>query len=424
MAIAMTRIEEENRGAEKTELSATLYNGELRKLLGESQRTNLYTTLKKVSQRLTGHPIVIEDGQGNFRTFAMVTNADYVDGAFRVRFNDALKPHLIEIKTRRGYTTLELSVILNAKKNSTVKIYELLRSQVYKRNKNINDGMVRFEIDIYEFRFAVGVANSEEPEVKNAIGKMGNDIDWKYLYENVAKFKNYEDWRDLKKRIILPAQKELAEISDIRFEFEGIRTVGNNYGKIVFYIYENEPSSENKEKIKEKVKSIEEVNYTQMTYPRDFFKALYEEYEGHNYLSREDLDILLREANFESELVVKAINEADRQKEISNYVGWIISYIRYAVRNNGKGYDENKTPVMDGDADQAIRANNILKDYNSRRDEIAKEVWEKIKEKPEFAEFRNYYYQNGYEIEELEGIYSPKEMFEKYKEWEKEQKKS
>ena len=102
---------------------------------------------------------------------------------------------------------------------------------------------MQVEYNISELRFIIGLANSDDQAVKNAMANMGKNIDWDELFEKLdKKDKKYEEWRDFQRRILKPAQEELKEKSDIRFEYKGIRE-GRKTKKLLFTIYRNIPKN-------------------------------------------------------------------------------------------------------------------------------------------------------------------------------------
>ena len=203
---------------------------------------------------MTGHTMFIEDGKGNFKAFAVVNNADYEDGVFTVEFNKNLREHVLGLE--KNYTSLELAVLTRFKKNSSFRLYELLKSHLYKSRSDINGGRVDVEYKISELRFMIGLANGDDPGVKNAMAAMGNNIDWDVLYSKLdKKDRKYETWFDFQRYVIKPAQEELSEKSNLRFEYEGLRH-GRKMEDIRFFVYPNHPT--NSEVIDERAEFIEE----------------------------------------------------------------------------------------------------------------------------------------------------------------------
>ena len=146
----------------------------------------------------------LEDGNGNFKAFSIIPNAEYVDGIFTIKFNNELKSHVLGLE--KNYTSLELSVMTDFKKNSSFRLYEGLKKEAYKIPKG-EGCYTQAEYNISELRFIIGLANSDDQMVKNAMATMGRVIDWDKLYEKLdKKDKKYEEWRDFQRRVIKPAQ--------------------------------------------------------------------------------------------------------------------------------------------------------------------------------------------------------------------------
>lgn len=407
MAIALTRIEV-NAGNTDAPISARLYPSELKRLIGDP--TNIYKTLKRVAKTMTGHTMFIEDGKGNFKAFAVVNNADYIDGTFTVEFNKNLREHILGLE--KNYTSYELAVLTRFKKNSSFRLYELLKSHIYKSRASVNNGRVDLEYNISELRFMIGLANSDDQGVKNAMAAMGSHIDWDVLYEKLdKKDRKYETWFDFQRYVIKPAQQELLEKSNIRFEYEGIRE-GHKMGRIAFYIYPNKAKDveiidERKEFIEEKAKEGR-----QHQLPRDLpeWVDFYDKYVGHNNLSPEDIDLLIQKASFNKQLIIEAIAAADKQPELNNYIGWIIAFIK-----NG-GY--KTTATVDGSVEKAEIITEIREKAHSP--ETKARVWEMTKRKSDFADFLSYMESSkGITPDEIELCFEPGEAVAEYIEWKK-----
>ncbi|MBQ7242066.1 MAG: replication initiation protein, partial [Firmicutes bacterium] len=388
MAIALTRIEV-NATDEHSAIDAKLYPGELKRLIGDP--TNIYKTLKKVAKTMTGHTMFLEDGRGNFKAFAVVNNADYIDGVFTVEFNKNLRRHILGLE--KNYTTLELSVLTGFKRNSSFRIYELLKSHLYKSRKEINGGRVDVEYNISELRFMIGLANGDDPTVKNAMAAMGSHIDWDLLYSKLdKKDRKYDSWFDFQRYVIKPAQDELSEKSNIRFEYEG-RRIGRKMGRISFSIYPNTPSDP---MVIDERKQLLDYNATknrQLEIPQDMYPELYDEFVGHNRLSREDISLLLLKAGGNAEKVRSAIELADRQPEIKNYMGWLIRCLE-------NGYD--RVDTLYGSAERAEQIREIRDEYERSKDETRLRVWKRIKTKEDYPDFLAMLEENGVTQDVLE----------------------
>jgi len=400
MAIALTRIEVNNNDKDSP-LEARLYPGEIKKLV--SDPAHIYRDLKKLAKTITGHTMFLEDGKGNFKAFAVVPNADYIDGVFVIKFNNELRDHVLGLE--KNYTTLELSVMTDFKKNASFRLYEVLKKEAYKI-PNGKDNYTQIEYNISELRFIIGLANSDDQSVKNAMASM-KSIDWDELYEKLdKKDKKYEEWRDFQRRILIPAKEELEEKSDIRFEYEPVKE-GRKTKRILFTIYRNIPR--NPEIIDERQALFEATTKPnrQLEMPYDLYVELYEEYVGHNQLSKEDIDLLFKKAGGDAEKVKSAISLADKQPSIDNYMGWLIRCIEN---------DYAQTEVIDGSFEDAKSVKQVMNTYEALKEAGIPQAkaWARIKNKEDYDDFIEYVILNGISEEQLEVIYSPEELVKMY----------
>lgn len=407
MAIALTKIEVDAKDKDAP-LQAKLYPGDLKKLV--SDPAHIYRDLKKLAKTITGHTMFLEDGKGNFKAFSVVPNADYIDGVFIIKFNNELRDHVLGLTS--SYTNLELAVMTDFKRNTSFRLYEVLKKDAYKipkNNSSEDDPSVQVEYNISELRFIIGLANSDDQMVKNAMANMGKDIDWDDLYDKLdKKDKKYEEWRDFQRRILKPAQEELAEKSDIKFDYEGLRE-GRKTKRILFTIYRNIPS--NLEIIDERQRIIEEnaVPFRQLEMPYDTFPELYEELIGHNDLCKEDITLLLKKADYNPDRVRDAVKMADQASNnsfINNYMGWLIKCLEEGWKDKG---------VVEGSSNQAAVVTAVMDEYKKADKEgLAKKSWYRIKSKPEFVEFKEAIEEEGMDIEQMEVIYTCQELTKAY----------
>lgn len=404
MAIALTRIEV-NAKDKDSPLEAKLYPGELKRLV--SDEAHIYRDLKKLSKTIVGHTMFIEDGKGNFKAFSIVPNAEYVDGVFTVKFNNELKQHILDLK--ENYTTLQLSILTDFTRDSTYRLYEVLKKEAYKIPKGENS-YTEVEYNINELRFTIGMANSDDETVKKMMANMGAHVDWDLLFEKLdRKDKKYVEWRDFQRKVIKTAQEEMKEKSDIRFEYEGI-TEGRKTKRILFRIYHNIPT--NVSKINERKDMIARMSKPERQYelPYDTNLDLYDKYVGHNNLSKEDLDVLFIHTS-DKQLICDAIEAADRQVNVKNYMGWIIAYI------DAGGY--TLTEVLNGSAEDAVKVKNIMEEYerDKKSGNIHERLLAKTKKKDDYPAFEQMITSNGVSIEQLEVLYSAEEIVQMYADW-------
>lgn len=178
---------------------------------------NSYKMLKDGAKGLTKKEIrIIRDtpeGLKEFQTHiavgvdSFVKDGNYVD----ISFHPKMKPFLLQLQTQ--YLMYDIRNVLGIQSSFSVRIYELLKQ--YER--------------IGKRRFSV-------QELKEIL-----DISDKYpLYAN------------FKQRVILKAQEDLQESTDIRFTFDEIK-YGKQITELVFYIFKNNKvvDSRNEEEVDE-----------------------------------------------------------------------------------------------------------------------------------------------------------------------------
>ncbi len=412
MNIAMSRIQlERNKNNGRNELIAKLYPSDINRIIKKGK--NIYRDLKMASKLLTGHSMVVDTKSG-FKAFAIITDANYENNILEIKFHDNLEPHLFELNNGR-YATENIAMV-TVLKGYAKRLYEILNLHSYKIKKFKGAG-VKITYRLSELKFMIGVANVDETPVRKKINayKSEEDIDWDYLYEHVSNEKMYTDWYKFKTQVLIPAQKEMQQKSNIRFEFEGLRE-GRPIKKIEFTIYENKPEEKWIEAESDAAKSIEEnatSAYRQMRIPRYQFEELYDELVGHNGLVEADIDILLETAGLDEKKVFAAVSAADSVRHINNYMGWLISHIR--------GDYSEPIEVVEGSAEAAQQINEVKADYDNHKEEIGYSVWEKKKNDEEFKDFLTFLNKNeGLTLEDFELIFpTNKERLAQFIEWKK-----
>lgn len=397
MAIALTRIEIKD-GCPV----ARLYPGEIKQLLGKNTDTNIYKKLKRTAKLMTGHQIVIEDSKGNFSIFTMVNNADYVDKQFIITFNKNMTPFVHQLKN--NFTTYEVATLMKIEKAHSYRLYELLKKEIYRSDPNINNGVVTKEYGLSELKCTIGLANTDEAGVQRAIA---DGKSWDEIYYNVVKDKSFEVWYEFRRQVLDVAQKELAEKSDIVFEYEPLKYgSGAKVRRIRFYIAKNEPSK-TKPEMDRMVELIHTMNEEQVASDTDN-DGVYS-YIGHNKLTRDDIIEFMRVAEEDEEKVENAIKLADKQDYLKNYVGWIISCI--------KGKYEQPTEVIQGSSEKADTVNNLKTEIDNNEADIAERIWRKIKNKEDYIEFIAYLNSKGIKENTLDVVYDTNERIDLYTNW-------
>lgn len=153
---------------------------------------NIHKEIKEVLINLRERSLLIQKDTGYLIT-GWISSAEYVDqrGEILLSFDKKLKPYLLALKS--NFTQQKLHQVINFKRNSTIRIYTLLKQY---------EGIGSREFKVDELKKILGLANK------------------------------YKVWQRFKEVVLLPAQEELSRVddqgnhlSDIGFEFTPIKDV-------------------------------------------------------------------------------------------------------------------------------------------------------------------------------------------------------
>lgn len=187
-------------------------------LLGVEDKSK-YSVIPKVTKELMKKVFEIENGNKIIQ-ISWLSSAEYEKGTgiVELEFSPKLKPFMLGLK--EFYTSYRLKNILELKGKYSIRMYEILKSNEFKRGAEITvDGLRK-------------------------ILKADKD--------------SYKVYQNFKNRIILQAQKELKEKTDIKFDFEEIKT-GRKVTSLKFYIHSNKVKKTTENKI---THPIDEVSAT------------------------------------------------------------------------------------------------------------------------------------------------------------------
>lgn len=167
-------------------------------LLGIKDQSK-YTELPKITKELKKKVFDIEEGTDLIQV-SWLGGVRYKrkEGILILSLDKGLKPYMLQLKEL--YTSYKLENILSLKSKYSIRIYEILKSNSYKKNITI-----------------------ELEDLKNMAGSKG---------------KSYTVYQNLKNKVINVAQKELRLKTDISFDYEEIKT-GRKVTSIKFNIKQN-----------------------------------------------------------------------------------------------------------------------------------------------------------------------------------------
>lgn len=265
----------------------------------------IYNQMVTICDQLTDlRKFYIEKEDGGIAYINWVASAEYIpkEAVVEVEFSQKLMPYLIELKEQ--FTTYYLANIMTLKSSYSIRLFELLK-QYEKLGKR--------KIELEELRRLVGTTEIEQ--------------NGEIIKEDYPLYANF------KSRVILSAQKELKQKTDIYFNFKEIKQ-GRKVVAIEFEILEN---TKNKKRIQNA------IDYEQMSL--DIIQ-LQEEFKTKTKIDikYETLDKLVKEKGFE--LVKKYIDNWDKFKHqsIKNVLGFFIVAVTQEFdipsKQNGNSYKD------------------------------------------------------------------------------------
>lgn len=173
---------------------------DLARFLGLEKSKRIYIDVRKAVRKLMKRVITIDRNARDI-DLHWIEAAEYGDkGNVKICINQVLKPYLLNLKSQ--FTKYNIGYIVQLRSTYSIRIYELLK---------------RFEY--------LGERTFSLDKLKYILG----------LNQNEYKFYNH-----FKCKVILVAQKELSEKTDLAFDFEEIKD-GKKVSEIRFIIKKNEP---------------------------------------------------------------------------------------------------------------------------------------------------------------------------------------
>jgi hypothetical protein len=339
------------------------YSFQVKDLLKDFGLTSTnYTQLKLATKGLI-RPVVIKGEDGSEQQKAFFTDVNYSDkGIVEFKIHPDLKPFIIDLE--KNYTKYYLSNIARLKSSYTIRFYELLKQYQFRGERLLT---------IIEIRTFLKIDDSK-----------------------------YKQYGHFKSKVILVAQKEIEEKTDIYFEFEEVKE-GRKTVAINFLIYKNSKNTNAIESgnIGAIAFSEDPLNSVLNNQQKELLAKLIDEYKISEKIANELIE------NVSLEQIEKNIaysqNEYKKGKVSKNFSGYLVNAIKnnYASRISLFEVDEKKKAV-DNKKKKALEENKTkLKDklsknfskeqkeifINSLDEEAKQKLLEEILEEVKFDNF-------------------------------------
>jgi plasmid replication initiation protein len=263
-------------------------------LLGIETQTK-YTEIPKMTKELMKKVFEIREGKDIIQ-LSWLSSARYKtgEGLVILKFDSSLKPYMLQLK--KLYTSYKLENILSLKSKYSLRLFEILKSNEYKN-----------------------IWNVELEELKKLLG---------------ATEKSYSIYQNVKNRIILQAQKELKEKTDISFDFEEIKT-GRKVTALRFYIHQNKSKVTNESTTLDEISAsvLEDVEQEKMSLTEGA-ETIVNMMKPHNINGSEAMKIY-KSANGNLNHISKVYNHF-KNKSADNFVALMIKMVKPGEFNEPK----------------------------------------------------------------------------------------
>ena len=257
----------------------------------ENKNKNSYAELKQSTKNLIRKPFEIkEEGKTiQLNWFSSITYKDG-EGLIIFKFDSALKPYMLHLKEL--FTSYKLGNVLSLKSKYSIRLYEIMKSYEF-RNEWV--------IDLEEFKELVGASE-----------------------------KSYSVYQNVKNKIIIQAQKELAEKTDLQFDFEEIKK-GRKVGTLKFKIRKNKPhfnSLDNTDKIDipELENSIEVEIEDKLEQKLEPLRAIMDK-----SITNFEIKKIYDAGNGDIDKILK-VYLYSKDKQVDNLVGYIIGILKHGFK--------------------------------------------------------------------------------------------
>lgn len=291
---------------------------------------SIYTRLRDASKETLGHVVSIEDeGKENFIMFNVVNKCEYRDGVFTTRFTKEMKPHIYNLK--KDYTRMSLDVLCSFKSLFTTRIYEILRTQYYRFEKEASDEIIvprppKAPYSLSELKFTLNVVDANASKTVKRLVEQGR------FDEAIEEIKDasFEDWRNFRRKVLEVAKKELEEsnYSEICFDYEPVKSgKGGKVTGIRFKVRKNLNCTHHSDlwRIRgdEMLEIIPDVLEAKQPGIQEGLILEVADIFGNEPITIQDIKTLILAADQDVESIKKAFGMAKQQTYINNLVGWM-----------------------------------------------------------------------------------------------------
>ncbi len=281
---------------------------------------NIYSAVKEITKNILGKVIQIKKPKGILQV-NWISSASYDDdsGIVTLKFDPNLKPYLLNIK--ENYTSTKFGITAKFKSFNTSRIYMLAKQYQKIGERTV---LITFLKDL---------------------------------------FPQYDSYKDIKRRILTAAHKEICENSDIIFKIKENK-IGRKVKEVIFYDIRSQPYSQELPLFLPPIKTSEtipEIINRKYSVDLNVANALVEE-------------VLKNDKNADFKTIFKYIDSIIMRGNIKNIAGFVVNCFKdryYQEKESEKSNDgfvvqikPEKEIIIDNDNELFQEVINILEREN------------------------------------------------------------
>ena len=170
-----------------------------KELMQRTRKKIKYDELKDATNRLLDRELVLIRENGNLLQIRPISSAEYDNhGMIEIGLDAKIRPYLFELKS--NFTTYELNIVLSLDSKFSKRLYEMLA-------QFRSTGLLRISVQEFKERLK--------------------------LYDPITGEEQYEKWSAFEKYVLKVAQREIAENTDLGFEYK-LKKTGKRITDIEF----------------------------------------------------------------------------------------------------------------------------------------------------------------------------------------------
>lgn len=373
-------------------------SSDIRALTGRQNSGSLYEQMKGVAIALKRKIHLIEDEKKKgFRAISMYGDVAMENGKLYIEFNT--EAEFLFLGLSKDFAQINLEIAFAFKSNGGLQLYKAFTSHIYKlepidlTKKQEELPYLEISYTVPELRLTLGYVDLTQKNIELEAQKKHPNFE---KMSEMDKKPKYKRWVDFYKRVIEPGVKEINKISDIYIkEVECVKVGrGGKIENVIFRIQRNKKYHENSKTTERgmdfvtKTEDGNDIVEPHFSFTAEQIESARDIMSGYS-LSDADIELLLKEADGDFDLLERVYKLSRQQSHIRNLMAWL----RSAIRDN---YDDSQS-VAYGSEEKGEFINNYKE--NGPSDEVKQAVWERFKKKEDFGKFLE---ESGVAIEVLE----------------------